>query len=457
MTLLTRLSATWVLAAAVASPLAHAQLNPDEARKLAKDSYIFAYPLVLTYRTLHAQAVKSPGEFGKWLHLGLSSPADSDIVTPSNDTPYSYAWVDLRAEPWVLTLPKIEPDRYYTSQWDDLWGYVVDNPGSLKDGNDGGSYLLAGPDWKGQMPKGIKRVVQGESSILGTLTRTQVVGGVDDLPNAQKIQQEYKLQPLSQFVGKDKPNAAPAIDWPAWKEGDENTEAFWSHAAFLLQFIKPNPVDAPEYAKLKQLGIQPGKAWTPESLPSDVRQAMQQGIKDAQAEFATAANDPKVDSGKLFGDRKRIGTDYMSRTLGVVLGIFGNVKEQAVYYPTPLDDKGQPLNGSKANYTISFPKGGTPPVKFFWSYTMYKMPERLLVENPIHRYSISNKTEGVKPNQDGSLTLYVSHASPGKDKESNWLPAPDGPFWLVLRNYGPDKTVMDHTYKAPLVVAKPLN
>jgi hypothetical protein len=428
-----------------------AELSAQQARAAAKDAYIFAYPLVLNYRTMYMQAIKQGG-FGKWLHLGASSPADTDIVTPNNDSPYSYAWVDLRAEPWVLTMPRIEKGRYYTSQWDDLWAYVVDNPGSINDGNAGGSYLVASPDWHGTVPKGIKRVIRGESSILGTLTRTQMIGGVADMPNVKRIQGEYKLQPLSAFLKRPAPAAAPAVNWPAWAEGDENTDKFWSYAALMLQFVKPNPADAAAYEKLRALGVEAGKPWDPARLDPASLAAVRQGVDDAHAEFTKAGNDPKLDSGALFGNRERIGQDYLSRTLGVVLGIFGNVREQAVYNQVPLDGNGQPLDGSKASYTITFPKGQTPPVKYFWSFTMYKVPERWLVANPINRYSISNRTPGIKFNADGSLTIYVSHQSPGKDKESNWLPAPDGPFWMIQRNYGPDESVIHHTYKLPPVV-----
>jgi hypothetical protein len=424
-------------------------LGAEQARKYARDAYVFAYPLVLNYRTMHAQAIKDDAAFGKWLHLGTSSPADTDIVTPNNDTPYSYAWVDLRAEPWVLTLPRIERSRYYTSQWDDLWGYVLDNPGSLNDGNEGGSYLLAGPDWDGALPSGTRRAIRGESQFLGTLTRTQLIGSLEDMPNVKKIQAAYKLQPLSSFLGAAAPKAAPAIDWPTWSEGDETTDKFWSYVSFLLPFVKANSADTKEYEKLKALGIEPGKAFDFASLAPSIQDAIRQGVKDAQAEFVRAGNDPALDSGKVFGDRKRIGSDYLHRTLGVVLGIFGNVKEQAVYFSIPLDSNDQPLDGSKNSYTITFPSGKTPPDKYFWSFTVYKVPQRWLVENPIKRYSLSSTTPGVKTSADGSLTIYFQHISPGKDKESNWLPAPDGPFWIVLRNYGPAQSIMDGTYPKP--------
>lgn len=437
-------------AAASTSPApATGTLTAEQARKYAHDAYIFAYPLVLNYRTMYSQAIKGDAAFGKWLQLGLSSPADTDIVTPNNDTPYSYAWVDLRAEPWVLTMPAIDKDRYYTSQWDDLWGFVLDNPGSVNDGNGGGNYLLVPPGWNGEVPAGIKRVIRGESSILGTLTRTQLVGGPDDMPKVKAIQQEYKLQPLSAFLGQPAPAASPAIDWPAWTDGDEHTDKFWDYASLMLQFVTPNPADAGDYEKLRALGVQPGSRSNFAALDPSIQDAARQGVKDALADFAKGGNDPALDSGKLFGDRQRIQTDYLNRALGVVLGIFGNVKEQAIYRQIPLDATGHPLDGSKANYAITFPKGQTPPVKFFWSYTMYQLPERLLVANPINRYSISNRTKGLKFNPDGSLTLYFSKDSPGKNKESNWLPAPNGPFWMVLRSYGPDESIIDGTYKAP--------
>ena len=151
------------------------KVTADQAQAIAKEAYIFAYGLVMNYRTMYRQAIEGDRAFGKWLHLGIATPKDQDIVTPNNDTPYSYAWVDLRAEPWVLTMPKIEKDRFYTSQWDDLWAYVLDNVGSVKDGNDGMTVLLPSPSWKGKLPEGIDRVIRGESEFLGTLTRTQII------------------------------------------------------------------------------------------------------------------------------------------------------------------------------------------------------------------------------------------------------------------------------------------
>jgi hypothetical protein len=422
--------------------------TPEQARTAAKDAYIFTYPVVMNYRTMYMQAIKGDRQFGKWLHLGLASPADKDIVTPNNDTPYSYAWVDLRAEPWVLTVPKIEKERFYTSQWDDLWGFVLDNPGSVIDGNDGLSILLASPKWKGETPKGIKRAIRGESEILGTLTRTQVIGGESDLPRAKVIQQGYKLQPLSTFQGTKPPAHAPEITWPEWKEGDETGEAYWGYVHLLLPLTTPHPDDNAMYDKLASIGLKAGAAWEPEKFDPAIRKAIQQGLEDARAEMKKLS-ESIPDAGKLFGPRSKMGTDYTNRAMGVYMGIFGNVTDVSVYFSMMNDSNGKPLDGSKNSYTITFPKGELPTVKNFWSITMYSLPDRFLVENPIKRYSIGSSTPGLKTNEDGSLTIYLSAKSPGKDKESNWLPAPSGPFWPVLRTYGPSKEIIGGTWTPP--------
>ena len=183
---------------------------------------------------------------------------------------------------------------------------------------------------------------------------------------------------------------------------------------------------------------------------AEVQAAMKLGMQDAQAELKKAATG-KVDPALFFRSRKNTNKDYEDRALGVMMGIFGNVKEVSVYFSVPKDDKGELFDGSKHNYSITFTKDQIPPVKYFWSWTMYKLPQRWLVDNPVNRYSIGSATPGLKKETDGSITLNFSAKPPGKDKESNWLPAPDGSFWLVLRTYGPGKSIEDKTYKVPPV------
>ena len=424
------------------------EVSAEDARAIAKEAYTFNYPLVMMYRTMYLQAIDKTsksysGGLGKWLHLGTSSPKDTDIVSPNNDTPYSYVWVDTRAEPWVLTMPKIEAKRFYTSQWDDLWGSVLDNPGSVEDGNDGVSVLLASPTWKGDMPKGIARVIQGDTDFLGTLTRTQLLEP-KDLPKVKEIQQEYKVQPLSAFLGEAAPKAAPAVKWMPWKDGVETTPAFWDYVNFLLPYTTPDPLDKAVQDKMGKIGLGAGAA----EPSAEIQAAMAKGMEDALADLKKAS-EHITDPSLFFRSRKDLGTDYFNRALGVQVGIFGNVKKVSVYIASAKDDKGELFDGSKHDYEITFKKEEIPPAKNFWSFTMYKLPQRWLVDNPINRYSIGSPTPGLKTAADGSITLYFSAKSPGKDKESNWLPAPEGPFWPILRTYGPGKTVIDQTYKLP--------
>jgi len=427
------------------------RLSPAEAQAIAKEAYIFNYPLVWYYRTMYRQAIdeKSGVGFGNWLHMGVSSPKDQDIPSPNNDSPYSYAWLDLRAEPWVLTMPKIEEDRFYTSQWDDMWGFVIENAGSVFDGNDGVNVMFTAPDWKGKTPKGIKRVVKGDSAFLGSLTRTQLIEP-KDLPNVEKIQKNYKLQPLSAFLGEKAPKAAPEIEWLPWEEKLETTEKFWTYANFLLQFTTPNTEDADIQARAAKIGIVPGKTWDAASFSPEIRTAIASGLKDAIKELkdgTTTFEDPSL----FFRTRKDMDGDYYSRAMGALVGAFGNWNSISVYFAVPKDDKGELTDGSKQSYEVTFSKEEIPPVSYFWSWTMYSLPNRYLVDNPIDRYSIGNATPGLKTAEDGSITIHFSAKSPGKDKESNWLPAPDGPFWLVLRTYGPDKAILDKTWKVPPV------
>jgi hypothetical protein len=269
----------------------------------------------------------------------------------------------------------------------------------------------------------------------------------------KEIQQKYKLQPLSRFLGKPAPPAAPPVQWPVWTEGDETREAYWSYARFVLPFTTPRPDDAPTYAKLKSIGLERDKPWQPEKLDPAVRAALQQGIDDARAEMKKRS-EAGVDAAKFFGTRAHVGTHYMDRAMGVYMGIFGNVPQVSVYLSMPTDSTGKPLDGSKADYTLTFAKGQVPPVKYFWSITMYSIPQRLLVENEVKRYSIGSSTPSLKTNADGSIVVYVSAKSPGKNKEDSWLPAPPGPFWTVLRCYGPDASIINGSYKQPGYVAQ---
>ena len=179
-----------------------------------------------------------------------------------------------------------------------------------------------------------------------------------------------------------------------------------------------------------------------------IREAIAAGMKDAMDELqagTTTFDDPSL----FFRTREDLDKDYFNRALGTLVGAFGNWKSISMYFPVANDDKGELIDGSKHSNTLTFAKDQISPVKYFWSWTMYKLPQRYLVDNPLDRYSIGSATPGLKTAADGSITLYFSAKSPGKDKESNWLPAPEGPFWPVLRTYGPGEAIENGEYKLP--------
>jgi len=299
------------------------------------------------------------------------------------------------------------------------------------------------------LPKGVNRVIRGDTDFLGSLTRTQLFDPTD-LPNVKKIQKEYKLQPLSAYLGKAAPAAAPKIDWKPWKDGAEKTSEFWDYVNFLLPLTTPNPQDQLVLDKMAKIGLG-ANASKPNAA---IQAAMQQGIQDAQAELQKAATG-KIDPAMFFRSRKDTNKDYSDRALGVMMGIFGNVKKVSVYFSVPTDAQGELLDGSKHNYELKFTADQIPPAKNFWSWTMYKLPQRWLVDNPIDRYALGSATPGLQKAADGSITLYFGAKSPGKGKESNWLPAPEGPFWLVLRTYGPEESILNKTWKVPPLTLTP--
>ncbi len=419
----------------------------DEIKAIAEEAYIFGLPYVLEYRTMYMQAVDKTSEsyvgFGKFLHYGAATAENKDVMTPNRDTPYSWVWVDLRTEPWVLTVPKIDSsnNRYYTIQWNDLAGFVVDNVSALTDGYDGGNYLIAPPNWKGELPEGVKRMIQGETSFMAGMIRTELFDD-NDMENVKKIQEGYTIQPLSQFLGQAAPKSAPEIVFYEFVDGETDTNiSFFDCLSFLLQYNQPNPIDKPILDKMAKIGIMAGAQWSKLAAGNkDLAEEAASGMRAMiDALNYMAQNVQGGEGGEAFGSRSVMGNDYMNRAKGAYLGLFGNTTEQAIYINIGFDEQNQALDASKYNYTFTFTKEEIPQVKFFWSLTMYNMKDRYLVANPINRYSIGTHQKDIQYNADGSLTLYIQKDNPGNEKESNWLPAPDGIFYVILRQYGPSE------------------
>lgn len=433
----------------------HSSAAPSEARAVAKDAFLYAYPVIYNYKTMYVQAIDPTGAeytggFGKFKHYSQPyTPKNIEIVTPNNDTPYSWAWLDLRAQPYVLSLPALPKSRYNVFQMIDLYTYNFAYAGVRATGFGAGDYLIAGPEWSGPTPKGIERVFKSESDFIGILGRTSMSGPADQ-KNVQRLQAQYRLRPLSAFLGQKPPAPAPAIDWLPWDEARATSIDFIAYLNQQLAFTQPQPES--EQAMMRRfatIGIGPGKPFNAAALSASQRSDIEAGIEDAKQELKRAESQTRTSTG-LFGTREQLGNDYTKRAVAAAMGIYGNSAEEAIYLGYEEDAEGKPLSGD-SNYVIRFKKGELPPVQFFWSMTMYDLPGRHLVDNPLNRYAIGDRTPGLKFDQDGSLTLYVQHESPGKALESNWLPSPAGRFNIVARLYGPKPQALDGTWKLPKV------
>ncbi len=427
--------------------------SPAEARAIAKEAWLYAYAPLQGYQTLWNQTQNKAfpgyvGGFDRFRHYSRSAtPADKDIVTPNNDTPYSWAWLDLRTEPIVLSLPAVPAPRYYVNQWFDLYTHNFAYTGVRSTGRGAGTYLFAGPHWKGTVPKGITRVFRAETDFVGTLTRTQL-NGPDDIPALKAIQGQYVLTPLSRFTGQPAPPAVPAVAWPAWDASKAEGIGFITYLNALLPFMPAVPSERAMRARFARIGIGPGLPFDPARLDPKLRTALEEGVAEASQELKAKAQQQTSSQG-FFGSRQQLGSDYLTfRSMGAMLGIYGNSSEEAFYATQQTGPDGQVLDGRR-RWVLRFEPGQLPPVTEFWSVTMYTLPERLLVENPIQRYSIGDRTSGLKLGADGSLEIYIQSENPGADKVSNWLPAPAGPFFFVARLYGPKDPVLKGTWKLP--------
>jgi hypothetical protein len=430
-----------------------------EARAIAKEAYVYGFPLVDSYRIQHAYFVDSdnPEYKAPWNQIvsvpRVYTPADTAVQTPNSDTPYSFVGLDLRAESIVLTVPPIEKDRYFSIQLIDAYTFNFDYIGSRTTGNDGGSFLIAGPGWKGETPAGVKKVFQSETEFAFALYRTQLFNP-DDLDNVKKVQAGYKAEPLSAFLGQPAPAAAPAIDFikPLTPDEEKTSLAFFNELNFVLQFCPTVPTETDLMARFAKIGVGAGKTFDVNTLLPEMKTAIEQGMADAWVDLGNLQKrieSGEVPIGDLPGSRSFLKNNYLYRMGTAVLGIYGNSKEEAMYPLYGVDAEGQKLDGAN-RYTMHFAPGQLPPVNAFWSLTMYELPASLLVANPLNRYLLNSPMlpQFVK-DPDGGLTLYVQNESPGADKEPNWLPAPKGPFLVFMRLYWPKQEALDGTWKHP--------
>lgn len=460
-----RLATPLALAAilSVSSP-AHAQdVTPAEARAIASEAATYGFPVIDTYR-INYEYFLAPGhaEYKGPQNTIVNvprvyTPEDTSIQTPNSDTPYSFLGGDLRAEPIVLTVPAIEADRYFSIQFIDAYTFNFAYVGSRTTGNEGGRFLVAGPRWRGDKPPGIEQVIRCETELLLILYRTQLFNP-EDLDNVKAVQSQYKVEPLSTFLGQAAPPAAQAVEWiePCTPDEERQSLRQFEVLNFVLQFCPTVPSEVELMERFARIGIGAGKPFDAEQFSPEVRAAIEQGIGDAWGGFegmVKLLNEGQLESGDVFGSRQFLKNNYLYRMTAAALGIYGNSQQEAMYPVLRLDADGKPLTGANL-YRLHFAKGELPPVHAFWSITMYGLPKSLLVANPIHRYLINSPMlPDMQRDADGGLTLYIQNESPGAELESNWLPAPEGPFAVYMRLYWPGEDALTGKWTPPKVTS----
>jgi hypothetical protein len=443
---------------------------------LAKQAYVFSFPWAflaqIRYVWVKANADKKESSpymaFNRlWHARNIITAEYRDGGSPNNDTLYTVSVLDLSKEPIILSVPDLG-DRYFTFEFasmnSDNFGYV----GKRTTGSKAGNYAIIGPNWKGKLPEDVQSMAPstgyrtlGDTGLPYVVSPTNhvimlgrtAVRGPEDVPAVNRIQDQYKLTPLSLW---GKPDAElPPEDHEIWKPFNRQADplADWRTINKDMVFNPPMAQFREMVEEFKTVGVGPGI--DVDSLDEETREILAQAAKDGLAylkEIAKSGGSGKKVNGWSFPPDTMGSAGYFRdfetrAAIQCMLGIISNDVEEAVYPLTHTDVNGETLTGEK-KYQLYFAPGQLPNVSEFWSLTMYDMTNNL-VPNPLNRYAIGSLAGNYKLADDGSLTIYIQHESPGPEKEVNWLPAPEGVFWMVFRAYGPGKDILEHTWELP--------
>ena len=435
--------------------------DDSEIKQLAEEAYMFGYPLVLMEKSREKLTnFPSAGEIGAPMNQLSKSRkfpdyTFTDVVSPNADTLYSQGYVDLSKEPYILSMPDMG-DRYYLMQILNGWTDVFASPGTRTEGGKAQNYALVGPFWEGKLPDNVKEI-KSPTNLIWIIGRTATTGTPDDYAKVHKLQDQYKLTPLSAWgTNYEVPKEVPInkeLDMkksPDEKISEMDAQTYYSLLVKLMKENPAKPEDKPMLEKLAKLGIIPGQDFDINKLDPVIKNALEESIKtghDKIVELVKQSNETK-NGWKINMKMGVYGIDYVNRAAVNWMGYGANLPEDALYPTARVDADGQPLNGAN-KYVIHFDKDKLPPVKAFWSLTMYD-EKQIMVKNPINRYAIGDRSN-MKLNADGSLDIYIQNESPGKDKESNWLPAPQGEFNVMMRLYWPDESILKGTWLPPAI------
>lgn len=457
-----------VPAAAQGKPL---PVSEEEAQAIATEAYVYLYPLVIMEVTrkqfTNTPPGKEPGHGPMNMFNNIPTFPSADfkgVVRPNFDTLYSIAYLDMTKEPVVVSVPDTN-GRYYLLPMLDMWTDVFASPGWRTTGTQAGNFLITPPGWRPDLrerfidefnlPPGTQRI-DAPTPMAWVIGRTKTDGPAD-YDAVHKVQAGFKITPLSAWGKPPKPvevTIDPAIDMktpPKTQVDTMSGEKFFAYAADVMKGQPPHITDQPIIARMKRIGIEPGKSFDAAKVGSSVAKAIQGAPAAGQQLMAW-----KVKTLARIANHWSMNTDtmgvygnyYLKRAIIAQVGLGANSPEDAVYPLNLGDESGKPLDGAN-KYTLHFEKGATPPVDAFWSVTLYD-PEGFPVANPLNRFAVSSWMP-FKYDADGSLTLYVQNESPGTDKEANWLPAPKGPFNLTMRLYAPRSEALTGKWNPPPV------
>ncbi|MFO1396485.1 MAG: DUF1254 domain-containing protein [Burkholderiales bacterium] len=453
--------------AAAAKAAAENAAKEVEAREIAIEAYMYAYPLVtmeVTRRVMtnvdKADGSKAP--MGQFARLRTYPAVDDHSVTaPNADTLYTLAWLDVSKEPWILSIPDMK-DRYFLFPMLDMWTNVFQDPGKRTTGTKAQKYAITGPGWSGTLPAGVTEY-KSPTGMVWVLGRIYCTGTPEDYKAVHALQDQVVAVPLSAY-GKPytpAPGVVDAgIDMKAAPRDQVNAMDGAAYFKLFAQLLKTNPPaadDAPMVAKLAKIGIVPGQDFDAAKLDPAVAKGIAAAPKPGQEKIANlkeaiVTGDAKVENGWMYFAKTGLyGTGYRNRALITWYGLGANRPQDAVYPTSEGPDVLKKFSGAH-KYVAHFAKGELPPANAFWSITMYDK-NYFFVPNPINRYTVSSRNK-FKANPDGSVDVYVQKDSPGKDKEANWLPAPADDFVLMMRLYWPSEkapSILDGTWKPPQV------
>ena len=437
---------------------AQSAITEQEAQSIARDAYIYFYPLVTMDVTRKQLTNVEPGKgVGAPMNALFSFPAFPtadmrQVVRPNFDTLYTVGYLDLTKEPMVVSVPDTG-GRYYLLPMLDMWTDVFASPGWRTTGTQAGNFLLTPRGWSGTVAAGFTQI-EAPTPYVWIIGRTKT-DGPPDYDAVHKIQAGYKITPLSEWGMPPKPvevKIDPSIDMktpPKIQVDTMNGGDYFAYAAELLKLQPPHLTDEPIIAQMKRIGIEPGKSFDVGKVDPVVKKAIE-AAPDAGRQLmawkvptlAHVANywSLNTDTMGVYGNY------YLKRAIIAQVGLGANLPEDAIYPLNLGDETGKPLDGTN-KYTIHFDKGATPPVNAFWSLTLYDS-DGFQVANSLNRFAVSSWMP-FKYNADGSLDLYFQNESPGADKEVNWLPAPKGAFNLTMRLYGPKSDALTGKWNPP--------